>query len=164
MAYQTFAEVANAVGGEKRLLNDVYVGHADETAESHPYFDMHAATADRDVDIALDAGGYEYPLPSLTDPKLRNAWLGIVIGYLSQASSDREQWMKDLEAAGRADLAAIASGQLKVLGATEADDTEEADLAIMGQLPINSPFALDDPWSDVNRVYGSLGPSPRRWR
>ena len=159
----TFAEVANAVGGAKRLVQDVYVGHEDETAESHPYFDMHAATADRDVDIALTAGGYETPLASMTDPKLRNAWLGIAIGYLSQASSDREEWMKDLEAAGVAFLARIANREdgITIIGAVEADETVDASGAIFGQVP-DGLFALDDPYSSVNTVYEYLGPGPRR--
>jgi hypothetical protein len=162
----TFAEVADAVGGVKRLVHDVYVGHEDETVDAHPYFDMHAATADRDVDIALNAGGYETPLSSMTDPKLRNAWLGIVIGYLSQASSDREEWMKALEAAGIAFLARIANREdgITVIGAIEADETVDASGAIFGQQDGSRLFALDDPWSSVNTVYENLGPGPRkRW-
>jgi hypothetical protein len=159
----TFAEVADEVGGVKRLVNDVYVAHADETAENHPYFDLQAAAADRDVDIALTSGGYETPLASLTDPKLRTAWLGLVIGYLSKFSSDRQQWMKDAEESGRADLAAVASRQLKVLGAIEADESDDASGAIFGQFEDNRLFSVGDPYSDMNSVYGSLGPGPRRF-
>lgn len=159
----SFAAVADAVGGDKRLVQSVYVGHQDETADNHPYFDDMAAIADRDVNLALESGGYEYPLVSLTDVKLRNAWLGIVIGYLSQASSDREQWMKDLEAAGRADLAAIASRELKILGAIEADESEDASMSIFGQQDETRLFAVGDPFSSVNSVFSNLGPGPRRY-
>lgn len=158
----TFAAVADEVGGVKRLVNDVYVGHADETADAHPYFDTQAAAADRDVDIALTSGGYETPLASLTDPKLRTAWLGLVIGYLSKFSSDREQWMKDAEKSGRADLAAIASRELRVLGAIEADETDDAAGAIFGQYDGNRLFDIGDPYSDMNSVFKTLGPGPRR--
>lgn len=163
----TFAEVAEAVGGVKRLVKEggVYVGHHDETDESHPFFDEMAAISDADVNQALSAGGYEYPLASLTDPKLRNAWLGIQIGYLSQSSSDREQWMKDLEAAGRDYLALIASRApgVIVLGAVEADESDDASGAIFGQFEDNRLFSVGDPYSDMNSVYGSLGPGPRRF-
>lgn len=165
MPYMTFAQVADEVGGVQRLVQRVYVGgHEDETAEEHPYFDIQAAKADRDVNVALDRGGYETPLNALTDPKLRNAWLGIFIGYASQSSSQREQWMKDLQTAGEADLANIANGSLKVTGATVKEvDTSSEETGIWGDFDESPLFALGDPYSGINEVAPMLPGPRRRW-
>lgn len=163
MAYTTFAEVADKVGGVPRLVGDVMVGHADETEESHPFFDSQAEVADREVDIALAQGGYETPLTTpLTDAKLKNAHLGVLLGLLSETSSSREEWMIDLEEAGREYLAQIAARQVTVVGGEVV--AEEADGGIFGQLDETPLFAIGDPYADVNSVYGNLGPGPRSWR
>jgi hypothetical protein len=163
VAYLTFDEVAEAVGGARRLLTAVMVGSHGDTAESHPFFDRQLAVAAREVDVELARGGYAVPLDALTDPKVKNAALGILIGLLSETSSAREQWMIDLEAAGIAYLKRIGDRDgVTVLGATE--DAAEERGEIFGSDPPTPLFALGDPYSGVNEVYGSLGPSRRRWR
>lgn len=168
MAYMTFQQVADMVGGTKRLTGSdtepgVMVGGAADTEEAHPIFDMHAAVADREVDVALKRGGYETPLVALTDAKLRNAWLGIFIGLVSQSSSAREDWMKDLEKAGRADLAALSAGEFVVIGAVEEDTSEQANEAIFGQHEAFADFDQSDPFSGMNRVYSNLGGGRTRY-
>lgn len=162
MPYNTFAETAAAVGGVQRLTSTVMVGHEDETLESHPFFDDKVLVADQEVDTALDSAGYETPLDSITDAKLKNAHLGVLLGLLSETSSAREQWMIDLEASGRAYLAQIAARQVAVIGAEPL--AEEADGGIFGQLDETPLFAIGDPSADVNSVYADLGPGPRSWR
>lgn len=156
MPYVTWAEVAGKVGGEKRLVEVVLAGH-DDTADDHPFFDETAAVVDRLVDTALAKAGYEIPLEELTDPLLRDAWIGLFVGKATEASSSRERWMELHEASAKEYLDQLKGGELSVVGAEEEADTSAQ---IVGSYEDESVF--DSPTYDY--VFGSLGPPPWRGR
>ena len=163
MAYLSFAEVLDEVGGAKRYHEDVETGRA-ETEESHPFFDQKAADSDSEINAELRRGGFLIPLATpLTDGKMRNIALGIYLGRLTQTNSNRQQWMIELEKAAKADLKAIGDGGAIVIGA-EVDESETAGGDIFGSDTENPIFDFGDPYSSANDVFASLGPGPRRWR
>lgn len=156
--------MADFVEGEKRLTEDLI--RRSETAENHPYFDQQVAAAEVLADAALDAGGWVTPLGEpLTDPMLRNAIAGVVVGLLTQTNSSREQWMTTVYNEGMQHLKAIEEGTVTtIIGAVP---TEEAggDLAIDGLLLDDPVFDTADPDAASLRVFPPLGhPRPYRWR
>lgn len=163
MAYVTWAEVANAVEGEKRLINVVLAGRGD-TAGAHPYFDSLVVTATQMVNAALDRGGYQYPLDEpLQDAILRNTIIGLIVGEATRSSSARESWMEKMEDAAKKHLEQIEGG-LTVLGAVPKDGTQ-VEAQIIASLRLDEPvFDVDDPDARMHDVFSDLGPGPRTWR
>lgn len=167
MPYTTWAKVAAKVGGEDRLINAVLgAGRQDETANDHPFFDSQSPLVDAEIDAALSDGGYVTPLASITDPLLENAAIGLMVGRLSEDNSSREPWMEKMEASARLLLKAIAEGDHIVAGAVLATTDDESSGAVFGENHEVPMWNALDPFSGVNEVFRSIGPSPwdRRWR
>lgn len=164
MAYVTFAEAANKVGGARRLTKDIMVGHEDETAESHPFFDDMAEEASSDGDIALAAAGYVTPLESVTDPQFKSAVMGRTFHKVSETATQREEWIDKAEAAAAAYFANLAAGLVKLVGGEVVEDDLRDD-GIFGQFDEEPLFQLGDPYAKIHDVYTDLGRGPsRRWR
>lgn len=156
--YASWAQVAEVVKGERRL-KDLLLPKT-ETAEAHPFFDQRSAVAARVVDASLTKAGYETPLDSITDVALQNAYIGILVGLLTEGNSNREPWMDLLYRSGLAYLAKIEKGT-PVLGVT-ADSSSTIDLVLFGAE--SSPVFDDaDAYAEVHSVFANLGRRPWGW-
>lgn len=161
MAYVTWAEAADKVGGEQRLKTQVMVGHADETSEEHPFFDEQAETASADADAALKLARYEAPLETVTDAKFKGAVMGRLFDLLSETADSRPDWIDKLAESADAYFSQLSMGTIVVIGA----DREEADEdgGLFSHLDETPQFQLGDQYAGINDVYADLGPRARRW-
>lgn len=166
IGYVTWAQVASAVGGEKRLKEDVLVGHAGETAEVHPFFTDQLEIVERLADAHLARGGYAIPAAApVADALLRNAIIGALVGKLTEASSNREPWMEKMEQAALATLKDIGDGTITLVGVELADEIEDANPGISGSLVDGPMFDTADPYAQVNQVFGNISiPGWTGWR
>lgn len=164
MPYTTWEEVAEAVQGEQRL-KDMLLPRV-ETAEEHPYFDQQLAIASRRADVALEVAGFTTPLASVTDPLLKNAIIGYLIGILTQSSSSREPFEQALFAAAEAYFAKMEKGGVTVLGVVEDEDSTEAALTMGGNFERESVFDFTQADAEILGVFASLGRGSFRgsWR
>jgi hypothetical protein len=152
MPYVTWSEAEEYALGPTRFRDEVMAGHVD-TAQSHPFFDRQLRAVEIEVDQALDAGGYDHPLDTpITDEALRNAILGLLIGKLTATNSSKQQWMRDVETAGKALLSQIRAGEWAVVGAVEDDAASEESTGI-GM--IDSMYGDDAPQFDIGNPYAT---------
>lgn len=160
MAYGTWADVAEAVLGEKQLLSILQT--VGDNATTHPFLDRKMVLADQAVDNALRQGGWETPLSTpLADENVHSDWEGLVVGAITRSYAKREPWMDNMEKAAIAHLKQIADGTYTPVGVEpEADTTQEALIAgAFGDEPL---WDQNDPDSAVHVVFPHIGPA-RRW-
>lgn len=156
MAYIEWADVAEVVEGEKRLQT-ILLPHV-ETEDEHPHFDEHVEVAQGMIDSALHAGGYTTPLAEpLADTVLKRAGIGVVVGLITQAKSNREPWMDRLEQFGLKHLKKIEKGEAQVIGADVLDSGDEAfEEAIYGTKADVPTFDSVLPDVGINDVFADL--------
>jgi hypothetical protein len=162
MAYLTWDEVAEAVQGEERLQSMLLPRI--ETEDDHPFFDQQLAVAQRRADVELEQAGYEVPLDSVTDPLLKNAIIGLLVGLLTEASSGREPFMDALYKAALEYFKRLGKGTITVLGA-EVDDTPETESLMLGTTPDRPVFDYSGGAdAEILHVLAPLGSGRAGWR
>jgi hypothetical protein len=159
MPYVTWAEVAEEVQGEQRL-KDMLLPRV-ETASVHPYFDQKLEVAEGLANSALRAAGYVTPLAAVTDALFRESLIGVLIGYLTNSSSSREQWEIDRHNAGLAYFKALAKGDYVVEGAeTDTDVNDSTSLILGGGSPEPAIFDYTEGTAETLSVFADLGRGP----
>jgi len=163
MAYGSWDEVAEAVQGEQRL-KDMLLPRI-ETAEDHPFFDQQAAVADRRADVELEQAGYETPLADASDPLFKNAWIGLLVGLLTEGSSNREPFEDALHKSALDYFKRLGKGTVTVLGADVDETPVNSSLMIGSNANANPTFDYESGDAEILGVFSGLGAGPGRgWR
>lgn len=162
MPYLSWEFIAQFVQGEKRLREDVLLGHG-ETAESHPFFDEKAAAADRFANKQFRKAGYDTPLDEIRDKDVKNALAGYYVGLFTETLSSREPWMETAYKTGKAYLESIGKGEI-TLDEAELSDEPTGTGRSESRLVDEPVFDLTDPYAAAHGVFRELrAPRGRRW-
>lgn len=135
-----------------------------DTADVHPAYDKHVATAIDISEAELRRGGYVTPLDvPLQDLALQRAMIAILIDVATKTSSSRESWVDEFAKWGRGYLSRIGDGEITIEGvALGGSGAAESGGVLGAHFRERYAFDLDDPYAEVNSVFADLGPWPGR--
>lgn len=156
MAYVTREEIEDAVQGARRL-DEILEGRSDPDA----YLAGKITEAEQYANKKLARGGYDSPLDEpVTDQTFKSAVIGLVIGFATIGSSNREPFEERMYEIAVAYFDDVANGKMSIEGGARAESPSYASLLVSDPEP--AAFDYADPDAEATRVFGTLAPPIRR--